>query len=105
MAGVAARANASKALLLNFLFVGITDLRGFLSIGNAMIAAKKNSYLLESFKHYAAAAERARSADWPDDAWRNWRYHRASLARLLAREGMMEDVAGVYDSVRKQYVP
>ena len=66
---------------------------------------KKQSYLLESFKHYAAAAERARSEDWPDDAWRNWRYRRASLARLLAREGMMENVAGIYESVRKQNAP
>jgi hypothetical protein len=66
-------------------------------------AAKKIAYQLESFKYYAAAAERARREDWPDDAWRNWRYHRASLARLLAREGRTEDVAGVYDSVRKPY--
>ena len=68
-------------------------------------AAKKQSYLLESFRYYAAAAERARREDWPDDAWRKWRYHRASLARLLAHEGMMEDVAGLYDSVREQYAP
>jgi WD40 repeat protein/tRNA A-37 threonylcarbamoyl transferase component Bud32 len=58
---------------------------------------------LEAFKYYAAAAERARSEDWPDDIWRNWRYRRASLARLLARQGMMQEVAEVYDGVRKQY--
>ena len=68
-------------------------------------AEKKNAHLLESFKYYAAAAERARSEDWPEDAWRNWRYRRASLARVLAREGMMQQVADNYDSVRQQYSP
>jgi len=67
-------------------------------------AVNKNAYLLESFKHYAAAAETARQANWPDDAWRSWRYHRASLARLLAREGMVENVAHAYDDVRKHAV-
>jgi WD40 repeat protein/tRNA A-37 threonylcarbamoyl transferase component Bud32 len=66
-------------------------------------AAKKTAHFLESFKYYAAASDRARREDWPDDAWRNWRYRRASLARLLAREGMMREVAGTYDDVRKQY--
>jgi TPR repeat protein len=66
--------------------------------------AKRKSHLLESFKYYAAAAERARAEDWPDDAWRNWRYRRASLARLLAREGKMQEVADAYDNIRRQYV-
>ncbi|MGO9513161.1 MAG: protein kinase domain-containing protein [Steroidobacteraceae bacterium] len=65
--------------------------------------AKRNSDLLESFKYYAAASERAYREDWPDDSWRNWRYRRASLARLLAREGMMQEVAQAYDHVRRQY--
>ena len=64
---------------------------------------KRKAYLLESFKYYAAAAERARTEDWPDDAWRNWRYRRASLARLLAREGMMQEVADAYGDVRRRY--
>jgi TPR repeat protein len=64
--------------------------------------AKRDSYLVDSFKYYAAAAERARSADWPDQAWRNWRYHRASLARLLAREGMTQQVADTYTSIRSK---
>ena len=68
-------------------------------------AAKKNSYWLESFKYYAAAADRARSEDWPDDAWRNWRYRRASLARLLARQGMMQEIADAYEEVRTRYSP
>jgi WD40 repeat protein/TPR repeat protein len=66
-------------------------------------SAKKDSYLLDSFRYYAAAAERARTEDWPDDAWRNWRYRRASLARLLARGGMMQQVAEVYSAVHTQY--
>jgi hypothetical protein len=68
-------------------------------------AAKKNSYWLESFKYYAAAVDRARSEDWPDDAWRDWRYRRASLARLLAREGMMQEIADAYEDVRTRYSP
>jgi WD40 repeat protein/serine/threonine protein kinase len=68
-------------------------------------AAKRNSYWLESFKYYAAAADRARSEDWPDDAWRNWRYRRASLARLLARDGMMPQTADAYENVRTRYAP
>lgn len=65
--------------------------------------AKRKSRLLDSFKYYAAAAERARTEDWPDDTWRNWRYRRASLARLLAREGMMQEVADIYGGIRRQY--
>jgi WD40 repeat protein/tRNA A-37 threonylcarbamoyl transferase component Bud32/TPR repeat protein len=68
-------------------------------------AAKKNSLWLGSFKYYASASERARIEDWPDEAWRNWRYHRASLAHLLARSGMVREVADAYDEVRKQYAP
>jgi len=64
--------------------------------------AKRHDSLLDAFKYYAAASDRARTEDWPDDAWRNWRYRRASLARILAREGMMQQVADVYEDVRKQ---
>jgi TPR repeat protein len=67
--------------------------------------AKRNAYRLDSFRHYAAAAERARIEDWPDEAYRTWRYQRASLARLLANEGMMQDVADAYDEVRQHYAP
>jgi hypothetical protein len=56
--------------------------------------------LLQAFKFYAASAERARDEGWPDDAWRNWRYRRASLARILAREGMMQQVADAYRAIR-----
>jgi Tol biopolymer transport system component/tRNA A-37 threonylcarbamoyl transferase component Bud32 len=67
------------------------------------ITARRNAYWLESFKYYATAAERARREDWPNDAWRDWRYRRATLARLLAREGMMQEVAAAYDDVRRAY--
>jgi TPR repeat protein len=62
--------------------------------------AKRNTLLLAAFRSYAAAAERAKDENWPDDAWRNWRYHRATIARLLAREGMMQQVADAYTQVR-----
>jgi WD40 repeat protein/serine/threonine protein kinase/TPR repeat protein len=62
--------------------------------------AKRREYLLEAFRAYAAAAERARTEGWPEDASRDWRYRRASLARLLAQAGMMREVAKAYDQVR-----
>ena len=62
--------------------------------------SKRGALLLHAFLLYAAAAERAKQDDWPEDAWRNWRYRRATLARLLAREGMMQQVADAYASVR-----
>ena len=63
---------------------------------------EKNALLLQAFTYFAAAAEHARDEDWPDDAWRGWRYRRATLARLLAREGMMQQVADAYPTVRDQ---
>ena len=60
---------------------------------------KKNALLLKAFASYAAAAQRAQVEDWPDDAWEDWRYRRATLARLLAREGMMPEVAAAYMTV------
>jgi eukaryotic-like serine/threonine-protein kinase len=64
--------------------------------------AKRNEQLLQAFKLYAAAAERAHDEDWPDIAWKHWRYRRASLARLLALEGMMQQVADAYAAVLDQ---
>jgi TPR repeat protein len=55
--------------------------------------SRRKAELLQAYTRYAAAAERAREEDWPEDAWKNWRYRRASLARLLAKEGMMQQVA------------
>jgi hypothetical protein len=68
-------------------------------------AAKRLADELKSFEFYAAACERARIEEWPDDAWRNWRYRRASLARQLASKGLMRDVASLYADVRKRYAP
>jgi WD40 repeat protein/serine/threonine protein kinase/TPR repeat protein len=65
---------------------------------------KAHALLLRAFRFYAAAAERAHEEDWPDEAWRRWRYRRATLARLLAREGMMTQVADAYTSVREQVI-
>jgi WD40 repeat protein len=60
---------------------------------------RRHALLLQAFSHYAAAVETARNEDWPDDAWRNWRYRRATLARILAREGMTQQVADAYQLV------
>ena len=60
---------------------------------------KRNAELLQSFTLYAAAAKRARDEGWPDDALAHWHYRRASLARLLALEGMMQPVANAYAEV------
>ena len=68
-------------------------------------AEQRKLHLLASFHLYAAAAERARMEDWPDDAWRDWRYRRASLARGLAQAGMMQEVAEEYARVRARYMP
>jgi hypothetical protein len=66
---------------------------------------KSRGLMFESFRYYAAAAEIAQLEEWPDFAWRDWRYHRASLARLLARQGQMRDVAESFKRVRSQYTP
>jgi len=65
--------------------------------------AAASANLMESFKYYAAAAERARNEDWPDDIWAAWRYRRASLARILEREGRMQQVGDAFVAVRKEY--
>jgi WD40 repeat protein len=55
--------------------------------------------LLMAFRLYALAAEQASKARWPDDAWKHWRYRRSTLARFLAREGMMQPVANAFREV------
>lgn len=65
----------------------------------------RDALLLKAFTYYAAAAEFARAQDWPDDAWRSWRWRRASLARVLLREGMMEQVSVAYDRELRRTVP
>jgi hypothetical protein len=58
--------------------------------------AARDALLLEAFRGYARAAERARLEHWPDDAWRVWRHRRASLARVLALEDLMPQVSDAY---------
>jgi WD40 repeat protein/serine/threonine protein kinase len=60
---------------------------------------------LRAFEYYAAAAEASHSQGMPDDTWKDWRYRRAYLARLLARQGKMADVAKRYAEVRQKYAP
>lgn len=67
--------------------------------------SRRNADLLAAFDQYAAAAELARLDDWPDDTWKTWRYRRATLARLLARDGMMRQVAEGYSVAIAQAVP
>jgi WD40 repeat protein/TPR repeat protein len=62
-------------------------------------ARQRDQLLLRAFAAYATAAARARDDGWPEEAWRYWRYRRASLARVLAGEGMMQAVADAYGAV------
>jgi TPR repeat protein len=66
---------------------------------------KSTALLLHAFRDYTAATERAHDEDWPDEAWRHWRYRRATLARLLARQGMMQQVADAYTQVLARIRP
>jgi WD40 repeat protein len=61
--------------------------------------SQKNALLLQAFSYYAAASDRAGREDWPENVWSSWRYRRATLARVLAREGLIEPVANAYQSV------
>jgi WD40 repeat protein/serine/threonine protein kinase len=64
--------------------IGVTD------------ATLRNQQLLHAFNLYATAVERARLQAWPEEALRHWRYRRASLARVLAKDGLMQQVAGSF---------
>jgi eukaryotic-like serine/threonine-protein kinase len=67
-----------------------------LTVGDS---SKRNALLLQAFKLYAAAAMSAKEEAWPDEVWKHWRYRRASLARVLAHDGMMQEVADTYAGV------
>ena len=62
-------------------------------------SSQRNAQLLQALALYATAAEHARLAGWPEEAWITWRHRRASLARVLARLGMMPQVAAAYSAV------
>ncbi len=68
-------------------------------------ASMRNAELLQAFRLFATAAERAHAEDWPDDAWIHWRYRRASLSRLLAQDGLMQQVADAYREVLDKVTP
>ncbi len=61
--------------------------------------AKRSALQLRAFSYYAAACVRSGREAWPDRAWKIWRYRRASLARLLAHQGMMRQVADTYGTI------
>lgn len=67
---------------------------------SAASARSRDELLLEAFWLYARAAERAGAEEWPDDVWSRWRYRRATLARVLALEGRMQEVAAAYEAAR-----
>jgi hypothetical protein len=60
---------------------------------------QRNRLLLKAFAGYAAASLRAARENWPDDAWKHWRYRRASLARVLAFDGLMQPVADSFAAI------
>jgi TPR repeat protein len=65
-------------------------------------AIKANALLLRAFQFYAAAAGRAHDEAWMDEAWKSWRYRCATLARLLAHEGMMPQAADAHRAAHDQ---
>ncbi len=70
---------------------------------NAKTPAERNTHLLEAFRLFALAAAVAEQENWPDESWRAWRHRRASLARLLARAGMMQEVAATFATVSEAH--
>jgi WD40 repeat protein len=65
----------------------------------ARTESERDARLLEAFGFFAAATVQAERAGWPEDASIRWRYRRASLARVLARAGLMRQVADIYARV------
>ncbi len=66
---------------------------------DAVKPGDRTAILLKAFQGYALAARRAQREGWPDETWRDWRYRRASLARVLARKGDMSALADAYRDV------
>jgi WD40 repeat protein/TPR repeat protein len=62
---------------------------------------QRNSYLLKAFALYAIASEHASIESLPDEVGLVWRYRRASLARVLAHQGMTSDVAAQFMVVKR----
>ena len=70
---------------------------------DASSASERDARLLQAFGLFAAATAQAERAGWPEEAFLRWRYRRASLARVLARAGMVPQVAQAYERVRGRY--
>jgi TPR repeat protein/autonomous glycyl radical cofactor GrcA len=68
----------------------------------AISGLKPDNELLAAFTLYARAAEGARKLAWPENVWRSWRYRRATLAHLLARAGLIAQVASAYEAILTQ---
>jgi hypothetical protein len=64
-------------------------------------AGEKNAHLLKAFALYATAAELAYRDSLPENEWQVWRYRRASLARLLAEQGMISEAAAAFGMVQR----
>ena len=62
-------------------------------------SSNANALLLKAFALYARAADRAHALDWPDEVSRSWRYRRSMLARVLAADGLMVEVADAYSRI------
>jgi hypothetical protein len=62
-------------------------------------AAHADGLLLQAFRFYALAEQRARAEQWPLEASMRWRYRRSSLARVLAADVRMAAVAAEYQKV------
>lgn len=69
------------------------------------VPERRFAELLEAFSLYARAATIAEADAWPDDAWRHWRYRRSTLARVLARDGLMQEVAIAYRKTGEERNP
>jgi TPR repeat protein len=60
------------------------------------VPAEADAGFFLAFKLYSQAVQQAQALGWPDSVWRSWRYRRSTLARVLAVEGKMQEVADAY---------
>lgn len=65
----------------------------------SMSTENSDAKFLEAFTLYARAVRQAQAQNWPDGVWRTWRYRRSTLARVLAADGKMQQVADAYDQI------
>ncbi len=64
----------------------------------AVAQSEKHHLLLKALASYTLASEQARLQAWPDAVYKAWRYRRATLARVLAKEGLLREVVETYAS-------